>query len=404
MRILLINTLYPPLTVGGAERSVQELAIALTERGHVVGVLSQLPSSSTIARSDTVAGVRVERWTPHHVWQFGDEWATLNSIQKLKWHFRDDLSANASNWVSDKILRFRPDIINSHNIAGFGTAVWRASEGIPLVHTLRDYYLLCTRTTLYRTDRRCEGRCLDCSFLTQRRIRNSRRPDIFIGVSQHILDIHRRFGVLKSDSRSAVVYNQPDIGSPSRIDRSQESVTAGSHTFGFIGRIEPAKGINVIIDAFRRVANSNARLIVSGSGRPDQVEWINRQIEIDDRISYTGQIAADEFYNRVQCVVVPTQWDEPFGRVAWESVQYEKRIIASRVGGIPEAIGRYAKVGYVTNFRDPLEWKSAMEREIANRQKDISSVTTANRSSSIRYVSPGDAYEKIFEQLIGEFS
>ena len=48
MRILIINTLYPPLTVGGAERSVCLLAEALARSGDCVSVVTLHPGSEEI--------------------------------------------------------------------------------------------------------------------------------------------------------------------------------------------------------------------------------------------------------------------------------------------------------------------------------------------------------------------
>jgi glycosyltransferase involved in cell wall biosynthesis len=39
------------------------------------------------------------------------------------------------------------------------------------------------------------------------------------------------------------------------------------------------------------------------------------------------------------CVVVPSVWQEPYGMVAAEAVALGRRVVASDVGGLPEACG-----------------------------------------------------------------
>lgn len=49
---------------------------------------------------------------------------------------------------------------------------------------------------------------------------------------------------------------------------------------------------------------------------------------------------AKEFEGCSDLVLVPSQWQEPFGRVAVESLLAGKPVLVSNVGGLPEAVGR----------------------------------------------------------------
>ncbi|HCD7450379.1 TPA: glycosyltransferase, partial [Klebsiella pneumoniae] len=44
------------------------------------------------------------------------------------------------------------------------------------------------------------------------------------------------------------------------------------------------------------------------------------------------------FYHKVDCVVVPSRYNEPFGRVAMEAIFMGKSVIVSDRGGLPEQI------------------------------------------------------------------
>ena len=48
----------------------------------------------------------------------------------------------------------RPELVHTSNLPGFSTAVWETARqaGVPVVHTLHDYHLLCPRSSLTRRD------------------------------------------------------------------------------------------------------------------------------------------------------------------------------------------------------------------------------------------------------------
>ncbi len=67
------------------------------------------------------------------------------------------------------IRRWRPDLVHTHIIATYLTqSVWSAAAaaGLPVVHTLHDYKLLCPDTSLWRAGAVCEqcrgGRYYQC--------------------------------------------------------------------------------------------------------------------------------------------------------------------------------------------------------------------------------------------------
>ena len=47
---------------------------------------------------------------------------------------------------------------------------------------------------------------------------------------------------------------------------------------------------------------------------------------------------SDKFYDMVDCVIVPSEYNEPFGRVAMEAIFKNRYVIVSDKGGLPEQI------------------------------------------------------------------
>src|SRR6266568_270961 len=65
----------------------------------------------------------------------------------------------------------KPDVLHSNNLSGLSTAVWRvaAQLGVPILHTIHDYYLTCPRCSRFHKGRSCEGTCTSCGILTYHR-------------------------------------------------------------------------------------------------------------------------------------------------------------------------------------------------------------------------------------------
>lgn len=105
--------------------------------------------------------------------------------------------------------------------------------------------------------------------------------------------------------------------------------------FGYLGRIEPEKGIEVLLAATRGLAG-DWRLMIGGRGEADYVQALRRAYD-DPRIVWLGQVEGEAFWPRVDVLVAPAVWAEPFGRSVVEAVQQGRGVIASRIGGLPEA-------------------------------------------------------------------
>ena len=97
MRVVIVNTLYPPFAVGGAERSVCLLAEALVRAGDLVSVISLHPGSEETVAS--LNGVRVYRLPmDNRYWPFGRGKKPC-SVARLLWHVGDAWNRKAAKRV-----------------------------------------------------------------------------------------------------------------------------------------------------------------------------------------------------------------------------------------------------------------------------------------------------------------
>jgi glycosyltransferase involved in cell wall biosynthesis len=340
MKVLLIGSMYPPYAFGGAEKAIALLAEALVQKGREVVVVCLYPES--IEKVEERHGIRVY-YLPldNGYWPFTQR-AKPNPLLRIAWHLREMWNWKAASRVGKILDREKPDVVHTHNISGFSVAIWRAVKRrqIRLVHTMHDYYLLCPRTTLYRGGKSCENRCIDCKLLTASRKVASRLPDEVVSVSQFTLDKHKSLGLFRNTA-SRVVYNvQPQISDAMR--RIVTTIRSDQLRFGFIGRIEPEKGIEAILRATRHLVRDDWRLKIAGKGTDDYIKYL-RDKYTDKRIEWLGFMAASDFYQVVDVVIIPSQWNEPLPYVCVESVHEGKALICAQVGGLPE-IGRLSRL------------------------------------------------------------
>ena len=104
MRVLMINTLYPPLIVGGAEKSVFLLAEALARAGDQVSVVTLHAGSEETIESQN--GIRVYRLPmDNRYWPFGRRKQSLAA--RLLWHIADVWNRKAARRVARILDRLK---------------------------------------------------------------------------------------------------------------------------------------------------------------------------------------------------------------------------------------------------------------------------------------------------------
>jgi glycosyltransferase involved in cell wall biosynthesis len=372
VKILFITNRYSPDVVGGAELSVQTLAEELAARGVAVAVITL--GSHSADTQDTVNGIRVYRLALANLYMpFG---AQRSAPVRLMWHVFDTRNTRMAAKVAAILDNERPDWVSTHNLSGFSVAVWDEikARGIGLGHVLHDYYLLCPRTTMFKGERNCESQCGTCRRLSAPKVEASRAVDLVIGISRHVLDTHIRRGCFPN-ARKAVIHNARRW-TGSAIDRPTANPSTGLR-IGYIGRIEPSKGIEVLLRAVSLLPQGRWTLRVAGrASRPEYIEALRQTFARRETargetarggIEFVGQVKPVDFYPSVDVVVVPSIWNEPLGMVAVESLQFGVPVIVARAGGLPDILGS-SGAGWVFEPGDPGELARILHSLLEDRQ------------------------------------
>lgn len=139
------------------------------------------------------------------------------------------------------------------------------------------------------------------------------------------------------------LYKKPVIVIPhasfSEYDGQLDNECQLSNTIGFFGRIEPYKGLDLLVNSFIQIERKDLKLLIAGSGSiPPSVR---QQIENDDRIELINRYIKDEelpaLIKRTDFVVLPYRTASQSGVIPL-AYAFGKTVIATNVGALSEQV------------------------------------------------------------------
>ena len=174
----------------------------------------------------------------------------------------------------------------------------------------------------------------------------AKRADVVRVVSSQIADQAAAAGV--PTDRIAVVKSRCDTEffNPQGWREAGRRLRAGfrgdpkAPVIGFLGSLNASKGLDVLEAACQRLAGNHAfRLVVAGDGPLRPI--VKRMVAGGaPPVTALGRIPTSDvprFLSAVDVLVVPSR-DEGMPRAVLEAMAMELPVVASRIGGIPEAV------------------------------------------------------------------
>jgi len=156
----------------------------------------------------------------------------------------------------------------------------------------------------------------------------------------------------------------------------------------YVGRLNESKGIHCLIEAMKKVMAviPEARLVVVGSswfGREEVTDYMQKLVEIsaeiEDKISFSGHIAHAElsgYYAYADLFVLPAIWQEPMPNVVLEAMASGVPVVASKRGGIPEAVDSF---GILVDPENRDELAQAIIEMLSSSQKALKMAEDARK-------------------------
>jgi glycosyltransferase involved in cell wall biosynthesis len=283
----------PPVNYGGIERIIAGLLTELRKRGHTVGLVAHAES--------TAEANAFFAWPGKQSQKHRDTLTNCLALRKA-------------------VKAFRPDVLHSFS---------RLLYLLPLLPTRLPKIMSYQRNPSLRT--------------TKWARRLARGTLYFTGCSEYICGIGRRGG-----GNWTAIHNFVEL----KQFTFQPTVAADAPLV-FLSRIERIKGAHVAIEVAKK---TRKRLILAGnhSADADATQYWKDEIEPNigkNGIEYVGPVndeQKNQLLGQAAAMLVPIQWDEPFGIVFAESLACGTPVMSCPRGALPEIV-RQGVDGFLTS-------------------------------------------------------
>lgn len=344
---------------GGMNVYLLNLAAKLDSIGHTVYVFTRSHKHSE--DSDMSVGTRSKLV---HI-SAGPTESPKNELINLVFEF----SRNIQIYTENENLYL--DILHSHYwLSGLVGDLLSESWGIPHVitfHTLAKTKLRALTFGDEHTSRSASEYRLMC-----------RSDKILVLTQKEVQDIDQLYGSFSN--KISVVPPGVDLEifyqSDKKASRYQLNIPGQNNVVLFVGRIDPIKGLDVLVKALAMISSVGVTTLYIVGGNEESNEYYQFikslvvELGLDDKVVFTGAIAHDSlatYYSAADVLVLPSHY-ESLGFVVIEAMACGTPVVASRVGGIPSIV-EHGSTGYLIPWRCPEAF--ATQIEVLLKNKDL---------------------------------
>jgi teichuronic acid biosynthesis glycosyltransferase TuaC len=187
-----------------------------------------------------------------------------------------------------------------------------------------------------------------------------------VAVSEALGDLAASFGVPRE--RIAIVENgvAKDLFYPRdrRAARAELGLPLEGKSLLFVGRLEPRKGIFELVEAMRDPRLAAVHLVLLGEGE-SSAEVRRLATAFGDRFRFVGPQSHEGVAAHVaacDALVLPS-WAEGTPNAVVEALSAGRRVVATRVGGIPPVV-HDPRLGELVPVKDPAALADALARVV----------------------------------------
>ena len=201
--------------------------------------------------------------------------------------------------------------------------------------------------------------------------------------------------------------NFPD-GLSQHAARRSLGIDPESHMLLFVGRIEPLKAVDTILEALHVLRDKAPALlgklrfmVVGGDPRRagdremERLQELSLKLGVSQLVSFVGakeQAELPGYYAAATAVIMPSDY-ESFGMVALEAMSTGTPVIASQVGGL-QFLVRDQETGFQIPAREPISLADCIIQLIADPSK------TAAMGLSAARIAQGYAWSRIARRVV----
>ncbi len=177
----------------------------------------------------------------------------------------------------------------------------------------------------------------------------------------------------------------------------------------YVGRIEPLKGIDILLRAAAQTEGRFCLLVVGGdykdAQRKAELRRLANELGISDRVILRDAVPHDQlplYYNAADVCAVPSYY-ESFGLVALEAMACGVPVVASRVGGLLETV-KHGQTGYLVPWRCPEPFAERLELLLDNEPLRRSLGRMARSAvERFRWAEVATRVEDVYHELVSQY-
>ncbi len=353
MKIVLCNYRY--FVSSGAEVFLFKCQRLLEARGHTV-----IPFSTVNGKNEP---------TPYAKWfckaRSGEGDVYFKNIRKTPKNILRMLAGAFYNRDAKKALLAllraeKPDcMLVLQQMNALSPSVFAAAKqaGVPVVHRLSDFNLVCPRYDCMRDG----GPCTDClrgnylPAIKHRCVKGSLPATLIRSAAMtyhnlaHVYGGIFRFVVPAAFTKQLLVKSGIAAERIRHIPTFIESadVTPAYTNDGyalFLGRLSPEKGVNDLVSALAKTKNKQITLKLTGDVQEEYAASLAARAEelgVRERVEFTGFVRGDALRALIDgcaCVCLPAVWYENLPNAVLEAYAHGKPVIVSRIGSLTEMV------------------------------------------------------------------
>jgi len=323
MKILQIFNRYTQY--GGEEASVEEIGRALRIHHEVhscYGSTKEMVGETFVTRAQAPFKAI---WN----WNAFSKLRGLQAAEKFDVWLVHNVFPGLSPAVYDAARLSRVPVVQYLHNYRFGCVNgFLLNHGEPCVRCLSGSFLPAVQTRCWQESRiACAAMAISLSRL--RAVGVFRQVAHWVSISHAQKVIHCKFGI--PSDRISVLYHYYDGPSLSGPQPGRDVL--------FVGRLSPEKGVKILIEAWKQAGIQDRDLWIVGEGPlRGYLEGLARP---SPNIRFAGFLHGAELRQRwlnAAITIVPSIWEEAFGRILIESWAHRVPVLAARIGALPELI------------------------------------------------------------------
>lgn len=385
VKVIIFHNRYRSSLPSGENLAVEADAQLLSERGHEVTLALR-------TSDDIVAGGLAAK--------IGAAFSTVHSVK----------SAREAEMLINEV---RPDVVHFHNLYPlWSPAISRvaAAHSVPRVQVLHNYRLSCLSANHFREGEACflcVGKRMAFPGLVHgcySGIAQSLPPFVSRAVNNEVLLSAEHFLAVSETVRNRAIGHGVDENKisvkPDHIPDQNPPDSPLGDALLFASRLDVEKGLPLLLDAYLlyRESGGTLELRIAGAGPLDYMA-----IQAHERtpgVRYLGRLDAGAMATQLheaRAVIVPSIWEEPFGRTVLEAWMHGRPVVSTAQGGAGDLVregGGWAVPADPTALAGAL--LAASQRAEAMRRGSVGRETFRRKYSGKGTV---EAYERAWRAL-----